>query len=125
MERVILRGNADYPISVEPSSDRVVVTFAGHIVAQTDRSLVLAEGEHPATRYIPIEDVDLGALRASQKRGYSPYKGEASYFDVSLGGATIENAAWTYESPHEDVGGLQGHVAFGTGESASVKIRIE
>ncbi|MFQ5693930.1 MAG: DUF427 domain-containing protein, partial [Nitrospinota bacterium] len=41
-----------------------------------------------------------------------PYKGDASYWTVTAGGRTAENAVWSYEDPIDEVAGIEGHMAF-------------
>ena len=40
---------------------------------------------------------------------HCPFKGDASYYSLK-GGA--ENAAWSYESPYDEMAAIKGHLAF-------------
>ncbi len=42
-------------------------------------------------------------------------KGEASYYSITTGGQTNENAAWTYPEPKARASEIKGHVAFWKG----------
>jgi len=41
-----------------------------------------------------------------------PYKGEASYFSITAGGRTAENAVWSYEQPYPAMAEIAGQLAF-------------
>lgn len=101
-----------HPITVEPTGRRVTVTVNGEVVAQTDAALTLRESTYPAVQYVPLADVSPDALQPSDTTTYCPYKGEASYYDVVVGGETVADAMWTYGEPYPAVGAIGGHVAF-------------
>jgi uncharacterized protein (DUF427 family) len=63
-------------------------------------------------QYIPRADVDMALLTRSDHTTHCPYKGDASYFSIPAGGDRAENAVWSYETPHEAVAAIAGHVAF-------------
>lgn len=102
----------DHPISVTPSTDHVVVTVAGRVVADTRASLLLQEASYPAVRYIPRQDVDMTQLRRTDHATYCPYKGDCSYYSISAGGERAVNAVWTYETPYESVAQIREYLAF-------------
>jgi len=104
----------DHPIAIEPFSGQVRVTFAHHTVVDTSNALELREASHPARYYVPLAEVDHGALRQSDTTTYCPYKGEASYYDVidphTL--QSVDDAVWHYRDPYPSVNEIAGHVAF-------------
>ena len=102
----------DHPITVTPNPQRVVVTFAGRIVADTKRALTLKESTYPAVQYIPREDVDMTLLQRTAHASVCPYKGNANYFSLKADGRAAENAVWTYEAPFDAVAPIKNHVAF-------------
>ncbi len=104
--------NHPHAITIEPNPKRVQVTFNGTIIADTRRALVLREGSLPPAHYLPREDVTLSFLRPTTHSTHCPFKGDASYFSVSAGGKTAENAVWFYESPLPAVSAIQGYLAF-------------
>ena len=89
----------DHPISVERNSGRVVISVAGRVIADTREALTLSEAHYPAVEYIPRKDVDMTLLARSDRSTYCPYKGDASYFSIPLGGERSIDAVWTYETP--------------------------
>jgi uncharacterized protein (DUF427 family) len=102
----------DHPISIERNPARVVVSVAGHAIADTRNALALREADYPAVQYIPCEDVDLSQLERTDHATYCPYKGECSYYSVPAGGRKSVNAVWSYEDPYPAVAQIKGYVAF-------------
>lgn len=102
----------DHPITVTPTDGRVVVTLAGKTVADTRRALTLKEASYPPVQYIPLVDVDPQLLEASDHKTWCPYKGEASYYSLPIGGSRSVNAIWSYREPHDAVAVIKDHVAF-------------
>jgi uncharacterized protein (DUF427 family) len=102
----------DHPITVERNPNRIVVTVASRIVADTRDALTLREAGYPAVHYIPRKDVDMALLDRTEHATYCPYKGDCSYFSVPRGGDRSKNAVWTYEAPYPAVTLIKDHVAF-------------
>jgi len=110
--RTIKVPGPDHPITVERSTQRVVVRVAGHVVADTRNALTLKEAGYPAVQYIPRQDVDMTLLERTDHATYCPYKGECAYYSVPVGGERAANAVWTYEDPYDAVARIRDHVAF-------------
>jgi uncharacterized protein (DUF427 family) len=107
-----MAGTPDHPIAISLAALRVRVRFAGHTVADSANVLSLREASYPRVLYIPREDVDMTVLVPSDHQTRCPYKGEASYYSISVDGRTAQNAIWTYEQPLLDVAEIAGHMAF-------------
>jgi uncharacterized protein (DUF427 family) len=107
-----MAGTIDHPITVAPDARRVRVTFAGRVIADSTRTLLVREASYPAVAYFPRQDVDMTSLVRTERRTHCPYKGEASYYSIQADGRTAENAVWSYEHPLADVAEIAGHVAF-------------
>jgi uncharacterized protein (DUF427 family) len=110
--RPVLQPTAEHPITVNPTGTRVVVRINGEVVADTTEALQLQESTYPAVQYIPLDDVVPGVLTRTDTSTYCPYKGEAGYYSVTVGGATVEDAIWFYEEPYAAVAAIKGHAAF-------------
>ncbi|MGE3940103.1 MAG: DUF427 domain-containing protein [Nitrospirales bacterium] len=104
--------NHPHRITISKNPNRVKVTFNGTVIADTGKALVLREGPLPPAQYIPREDVTMSSLRRTTHSTHCPFKGDASYFTVSAGGKTTENAVWTYESPLTAVSEIKDYLAF-------------
>ena len=75
------------------------MVFAGVIIADSKRVMLLHEFGRLPVFYFPLEDVRMDVLEASEHRIYSPLKGEASYWTVRVGDRSAEHAAWSYPQP--------------------------
>ena len=104
--------NAEHPITLEPSASRIRVAVAGTVVADTREALTLRESDYPAVYYVPRVNVDMSLLERSDNETYCPYKGEASYFSIPIGGERSVNAIWTYEAPYDAVAPIKDYLAF-------------
>jgi uncharacterized protein (DUF427 family) len=102
----------DHPITVQPSSAHVQVRVAGHTIADTRNALSLQEADYPAVLYLPRQDVDVSLLERTEHTSYCPYKGDASYYSIPVGGEKSVNAIWTYEAPHPAMAQIKDYVAF-------------
>jgi uncharacterized protein (DUF427 family) len=102
----------NHPISIERDTDRVVVSVAGRVIADTRAALTLSEAQYPAVHYIPRKDVDMTLLSRTDRTTYCPYKGDAAYFSIPAGGERSIDAVWTYETPYAAVAGIKDHLAF-------------
>jgi hypothetical protein len=56
-EKQVKLPDPDHPISIQRNPARVVVSVAGHVIADTRNALTLREADYPAVQYIPREDV--------------------------------------------------------------------
>jgi uncharacterized protein (DUF427 family) len=102
----------DHPITIETDTSRLVVTLAGRVIADTTEALTLREASYPAVQYVPRKDVDMTLLARTNHETYCPYKGNASYFSIPVGGERSTNAVWTYENPYHSVAAIKDYVAF-------------
>jgi uncharacterized protein (DUF427 family) len=102
----------DHPITIEANPNRVLVSLAGHVVADTREALTLREAKYPAVQYIPRRDVDMALLVRTEHATYCPYKGDCAYFSIAPGGERAVNAVWTYEAPYAAVAAIKDHLAF-------------
>ena len=102
----------DHPITIESNTARVVVSIAGHVIADTRDSLTLREAKYPEVHYIPRKDVQMSLLKRTDHATYCPFKGDCSYYSIPAGGKKSVNAVWSYEEPFPAVEQIRGHVAF-------------
>lgn len=82
----------------------------GIVVAESDRTVVV-EGNH----YFPLEAVTPEALKPSGTHTTCPWKGQASYYSIEVGGRLNKDAAWFYPEPKPAAGQIAGRVAFWRG----------
>ncbi len=101
-----------YRVELEPIALPVRVRFAGEVLAESRRALLVRETRHDPVLYFPREDVRLERLARTDHRTTCPFKGEASYWTIQSAERAAENAVWTYEDPFPEVAGLKDFVAF-------------
>ena len=99
-------------IFVERSAKRLRVELAGTVVADTTRAQQLHETGLLPAYYIPLDDVRRDLLTLTDRHTTCPFKGEASYFSVTVDDRVAENVAWTYPEPLGEVSVITDHVAF-------------
>jgi uncharacterized protein (DUF427 family) len=105
----------DYPRPprLERSARRVRVELAGSVIADSVRALRVLETSHPPTYYVHPDDVVWDLVEPAAARGsWCEWKGQASYWTVSVGSERVESGAWSYAHPTPDFAELAGHVAF-------------
>jgi uncharacterized protein (DUF427 family) len=103
----------DHLITLQRSASHVVVSSGDVVIAETDRALEMREASYRPVMYIPLDDVDRRLVRRNDHHTYCPYKGEASYYDITDGnGADLTSAVWYYGEPFPAVADIRGHVAF-------------
>jgi uncharacterized protein (DUF427 family) len=104
----------DYPRPprLEPSIKNVRVLLNGQLIAEASRAFRVLETSHPPTWYIPPADVKMNLLKPTTKTSFCEWKGRATYWVVSSGKKTLENAVWSYGSPNPDFAPIKDHLAF-------------
>jgi len=102
----------DYRVDLEPNPEHVRVSFAGELLADSRRTLIVRETKHEPVVYVPKQDVRFERLEPTDHESFCPFKGEARYWTIRVEGRVEENAVWGYEAPFEQVSGLAGYVAF-------------
>ena len=111
-DRAIKIPGPDHPITIEANPSRVTVHAGGRVIADTREALTLREASYPPVQYIPRRDVDMSALTRSRHTTYCPYKGDAAYYSIPVGGTRSIDAVWTYETPFEATAQIKEYVAF-------------
>ena len=81
------------------------------VIAESDHTEVV-EGNH----YFPPGSVHTDYLREGQRHTYCPWKGQASYYGLMVGGVFVEDAAWFYPDPKDAASNIKDHVAFYPGK---------
>jgi uncharacterized protein (DUF427 family) len=90
---------------------RVRAVVDGRTVLDTTRGKLLYESGIPPRFYAPVEDFDADALTRTDHSTHCPFKGDASYWSVSVNGTSRENAVWAYEAPIADASWLDGYAS--------------
>ncbi|MEO6467482.1 MAG: DUF427 domain-containing protein [Acidimicrobiia bacterium] len=91
-------------VHVEDGPKRVRVYFRGELLADTTHVKLVYEVPYYPQYYVPITDVRMERLQASETVTHSPSRGDATHFDVSAGQHSAPDTAWQYRtSPLEEL----------------------
>jgi len=104
----------DHPITLEPGARRWRAAYMDHVIADTDDALILREAGLRPVVYFPRQDVATEYMGRTSHHTRCPYKGDASYFTLTMDGQVAENVAWTYENPFDSVSAIRNRIAFYT-----------
>jgi uncharacterized protein (DUF427 family) len=112
-EEVYVHPRSPYArVDTLPSSRHVQVVVDGVTVADTHKPTLLFETGLPTRYYVPLPDVRVDLLEASDTRTGCPYKGTASYWSLRTGEQRHDDIAWYYPTPLPESIGIAGLVCF-------------
>jgi uncharacterized protein (DUF427 family) len=94
----------------DPFPRRVRAYLGGELVLDTCRGMLLHESNMMVQLYVPDDDVR-AKLTPTDHTTHCPFKGDASYWTVTAGERTAENAVWGYQEPIAEASWLRGYVA--------------
>lgn len=80
------------------------------VIAESDKTVVV-EGNH----YFPAASLADELFTPTQTTSHCPWKGDASYYTVTVGDQTNTDAAWYYPDPKDAAKEIKDHVAFWKG----------
>jgi uncharacterized protein (DUF427 family) len=95
----------------EPFPRRVRAFFGGATVLDTTSGMLLHESNLLPQLYLPRDDVCGDLLTRTEHRTHCPFKGDASYWSVTVNGQTVDNALWSYLDPLPEAYWLRDQVA--------------
>ena len=90
-------------------------TLNGVVLAESD-TYEIVEGNV----YFPAEALNKEYFSESSLNTTCPWKGVASYYTVTVGDTSVQNAAWYYPTTKRAAENIRDHVAFYTH-----KVRVE
>ena len=85
-------------------------TWNRTVLAESDDTVV-EEGNH----YFPATALNQQYFTPSNTHTNCPWKGEASYYSITVGDAVNKDAAWYYPTPKEAAANIKDRVAFWKG----------
>ena len=88
--------------------------LSGTVLAESDATVVV-EGNH----YFPPDSLNREYFTSTSTHTTCSWKGVADYFSITVGGATNNDAAWTYPQPKPAAKDIAGYVAFWRGVTVS------
>lgn len=103
---------AGHTVTITPSDAHVEVRLDGERLAMSDNALRLDETGLPARYYLPKADVRTDLLKPTSFHTTCPFKGEASYWSVEVGGEQHDGIVWGYEAPISAAADIAGYLSF-------------
>jgi uncharacterized protein (DUF427 family) len=102
----------DHPITLTPAPQRMQAKVGGRVIADSAAAILLAEASYKPVAYFPRADVEMALFTKTARKTVCPYKGEASYYTVTLDGTARDNMVWSYEDPYPAMAAIKGLIAF-------------
>jgi uncharacterized protein (DUF427 family) len=113
----------DTPIFVHPKdpykridilhcSRRLRISINNTVIAESPFCMQLYETGLRTRYYIPLTAIHNEILRPSETTTQCPYKGEAEYYDVVVGGEVYKDIVWYYTRPTVECGTIAGLCCF-------------
>lgn len=93
----------DYPRPprIEVCNKHLRIVFNDKIIADCNKSFRVLETSHPPTYYIPKGAFVEGVLQSTEGASFCEFKGRAQYYNIMVGEAIANKAAWGYPEPTE------------------------
>lgn len=102
----------DYKLDRAIVSKRICAMLNGVVIADSDKVMVVRETGHGPVYYFPRADVAMDRLTRTDHSTYCGFKGDASYWSITVDGKTAENAVWGYEKPYDEFSEFGDYVSF-------------
>lgn len=88
-----------HALYVHPEPRRIRGALGHTTVLSTDNALMLHETGMLPVWYIPVDSFAIGVLERNETTTHCPFKGDASYYNLRVGGTLVKDAVWFYASP--------------------------
>ena len=104
----------DYPRPprLEQINKHIQIIFNGQLLADTRHVYRVLETSHPPVYYLPLDGIRTEFLKPATGGSCCEWKGQATYYDVVVGGKAANLAGWTYPQPTPAFAPIKEHVAF-------------
>jgi uncharacterized protein (DUF427 family) len=99
-------------IDILPSSRHIRIEVDGVTVAESTNARLLFETGLRTRYYLPKTHVRMDLLEPTETASHCPYKGEAEWWSVRVGGQLHTDLAWSYPTPLPESQKIAGLVAF-------------
>ena len=125
-EEVFLHARNPYHrVDTIASSRHVQVVVDGVTVADSKRPYLLFETSLPTRYYIPHQDVRTDYLTPTESHSICPYKGTASYYNLTVNNETYEDVVWTYPDPIPESPKIKGLLSFWVEKDKRIQLIVD
>ena len=114
--------NPYHRIDCRPTTRRLRVEVEGHVIVDSDDTVILFETSLAPKLYVATGQVRAGVLRPSATRTYCNYKGWASYWDAVVDDVVVHDVAWSYADTLPEAAPIEGMLSF---DPARVDVEAE
>ncbi len=108
-------------IMIRKAEGTWVVRSGGAVLGESTNALELIEGDLAPVIYFPRADIAMAFLDQTDKTSHCPLKGDATYYSIVNKSSVAQDAAWSYETPRDEVAEIKGHLAFAVQDSVKVE----
>jgi uncharacterized protein (DUF427 family) len=117
LEETVLTAGIERParsdtVRIERVGRRVRNYFAGQLIADTRRALLVWEPRRLPVYWLPVQDVRMDHLKATPHTLEGGDGAPTARWNLEVEGRSAENAAWSYPEPDSDRAALKDHLAF-------------
>ena len=113
----------NHQVREERVAEPMKVTVGPDVIAKSSDVIRVVEDGAPPRYYFPRNDVRMQTLSPTDTTSECPYKGHARYFDLNVGGNTIKDAVWSYETPYDEHVALTRRLAFYDDKSPQIRVQ--
>ncbi len=99
-------------ITLSPIAGQLRIRADGDEIGRSNDGIELNESGYEPVIYLPVNAFQPDTLVQSSRTSNCPFKGTASYWHVVSASGVIENAAWSYEEPYDEMSAIAGRIAF-------------
>ncbi len=99
-------------VDILPSSRHIRVEIDGVTIAESAKPTLLFGTGLPVRYYLPKTHVRLDLLSPTDTVSHCPYKGQAEYWSIRIGGTIHPDLAWSYPTPLPESEKIAGLISF-------------
>ena len=104
--------NPYHRVDCVPTSRRLRVEADGVVLVDSTITIGVYETSLSPRLYVSRDQVLADVLIPSSTTTYCPYKGTATYWTAEVGGESLADVAWSYDSPNSECLAIRGHLCF-------------
>ena len=101
-----------HTIIIEKTSIQKRIIWSGITVAESNECLILYEKSHDPVYYFPPYNVKEEYFTRTTLATYCPYKGDATYWNLSCTNKKSNNCVWAYPKPMQNVLSIENYFSF-------------
>lgn len=124
-EAIMHARNPYHRVDAIPSSRHIKVVINGETIAETHQPHLLFETNIRTRYYIPVHDVRMDVLKATDTLSVCPYKGKSEYWSATINGKTYEDIVWSYPNPLPEIPKIRSLMAFWDDKDKDIEIYVD